>query len=66
VELSLKQQMELGITYANSILKNFQSLEEAMEHSYENLVFAAFNFAKTLKEKQISFNETASPNRTVL
>ncbi|MEM1259290.1 MAG: glycerate kinase, partial [Bacteroidota bacterium] len=47
VELSLKQQMELGITYANSILKNFQSLEEAMEHSYENLVFAAFNFAKT-------------------
>ncbi len=51
VELSIEQQMELGITYANSILKNFQSLEEAMEHSYNNLVFAAFNFAKTLKEK---------------
>lgn len=49
VALSTKQQIELGITYANSILKNFQSLEEAMENSYENLVFTAFNFANTIK-----------------
>ena len=49
VALSIEQQMELGITYTGSILKNLGSLEEAMECSYDNLVFTAFNFAKMIK-----------------
>ena len=49
VTLSIPQQIELGITYTNAILKNLQPIEEAMENSYKNLVFATFNFAKTIK-----------------
>jgi len=49
VELSIEEQKSLGLSYASSILRNFQSLEEAMLSSYDNLVHAAFNFCRALK-----------------
>lgn len=51
VELEIEQQEDLGITYATSILKNFETLEEAMSNSYQNLVFATYNFVKTIAKK---------------
>jgi len=50
VDLSPREQEELGLTYVTSILKDLQSLEEAMESSFDNLVFATYNFAKILKK----------------
>ena len=50
IDLSISEQETLGITYATSILRNFQNLEEAMGSSYENLVIATFNFCKILKK----------------
>jgi len=52
VAFSVKEQEALGLTYVTSILKEFQTLEEAMESSYDNLIFTAFNFAKVLKSNQ--------------
>lgn len=48
VELTTTEQQQLGITFSQSILKGFQSLDEAMRSSYENLAFAAFNFANAI------------------
>lgn len=50
VELTEAEQEQMGLTYVTSILRDFQTLEEAMQSSYENLIFAAFNFAKILKK----------------
>ncbi len=50
VELSIDEQEQSGITYASSILRNFQTLDEAMTSSYENLVTATFNLCNTLKK----------------
>ncbi|MFC4096603.1 glycerate kinase [Euzebyella saccharophila] len=41
-------QEALGITYATSIIKGIVNLEEAMEESFINLEFAAYNFAQLL------------------
>ena len=50
VELSMEEQQQMDITYVQSILKQFQSLEEAMDSSHKNLTFAAFNFCNMLKK----------------
>ena len=52
VELTLEEQQQLGITYAQSILKSFQSLDNAMASSFENLVFAVFSFCNALKNSE--------------
>ncbi|MDT0605456.1 glycerate kinase [Croceitalea rosinachiae] len=49
IELTLEEQESMGITYASSVLKNVGSFDEAVKSSYENLEFAAFNFARILK-----------------
>jgi glycerate kinase len=50
VELSIDEQKASGITYAASILKSFQLLQDAMNSSYENLKFATYNFCNALKK----------------
>lgn len=51
VTISHKEQKAFGLDYMTSIVKGVSSLEEAMANSYENLVDAAYNFAKLVKEK---------------
>ena len=48
IDISIKDQEEMGITYATSILPGVCTLQEAIKHSYKNLVMASYNFAKTL------------------
>ena len=50
VTISARVQEEFGLSYATSIVKGVSSLEEAMDSSYDNLVYAAYNFAKLLKK----------------
>ncbi len=50
VTISAREQEEFGLSYATSIVKGVSSLEEAMASSYDNLVCAAYNFAKLLKK----------------
>jgi len=50
VTISARAQEEFGLSYATSIVKGVSSLEEAMDSSYDNLVYAAYNFAKLLKK----------------
>ncbi len=49
VNITPKQQSELGLGYAISILKDISNLEEAQTASFENLVCSVFNFASVLK-----------------
>ena len=49
VGLSLEEQEALGLTYCTSILKDFQNLDEAKRSSFENLVYATYNFCNALK-----------------
>jgi len=51
VELSIDEQEVSGITYATSILRNFQNLEGAMASSYDNLKLAAYNFCQAIKNQ---------------
>ena len=53
IELSMAEQIESGIDYCQSILKNFQSPQDAMDSSYENLKFATYNFCNTLRRDGI-------------
>ncbi|KGK30772.1 glycerate kinase [Cellulophaga sp. E6(2014)] len=48
VDLSIAAQEALGITYTTSILKEITTIEEAMATSADNLVFAAYNFARCI------------------
>ncbi|QXP54668.1 glycerate kinase [Cellulophaga sp. HaHa_2_95] len=48
VDLSIAAQEALGITYTTSILKEITTIEEAMDTSVVNLVFAAYNFARCI------------------
>ena len=50
VTLTASEQEEFGLSYVASITKGISNLEEAMTESYSNLVFAAYNFAKLLKQ----------------
>lgn len=50
VDLSLSEQEELGLTYCTSILRDFQTLEEAKKLSAENLMYSIYNFCKVLKK----------------
>ena len=49
IAATIKDQEEIGITYAASILPGICTLEEAIRDSYKNLVMTSYNFAKTLK-----------------
>ena len=51
VDLSLEEQQQMGLTYATPILKEITNLQTALEKSYDNLVYAAYNFANLLKTK---------------
>ncbi|MBO0593494.1 glycerate kinase [Cellulophaga sp. E16_2] len=48
VDLSIAAQEALGITYTTAILKEITTIEEAMATSTDNLVFAAYNFARCI------------------
>jgi glycerate kinase len=47
-DLSIEAQEKLGVSYVNAITKSPCDLQYAMKHSYENLVYAVYNFAKLL------------------
>lgn len=49
IELTAEEQEDMGITYASSVLKTVGSFDEAVKYSYDNLEYAAFNFARILK-----------------
>ncbi len=49
VELTPKQQTATGLTYVTAITKGVSDLQTAMSASYENLLFASYNFARVLK-----------------
>jgi len=49
LDISVGIQKEMGLAYAVSIVKGVSSLEQAITHSYDNLVHAAYNFASILK-----------------
>ena len=51
VVISIDEQKQLGIEYATSILKKIGSLEDAIDASYGNLRFQAYNFANMLIKK---------------
>jgi glycerate kinase len=48
VDLSIAAQEILGITYTTAIIKELTTLEVAMEKSKDNLIFAAYNFARII------------------
>lgn len=48
MEIDAQLQKQLGIRYATSILKTIGTLEEAMAHSFANLVHSSYNFAQLL------------------
>jgi len=49
VDISEKEQDELGLTYVTSIVRGISNLQEAMNSSYKNLVNASYNFGRLLK-----------------
>lgn len=49
VEISEKEQHELGLAFATSISQGISDLQKAMDSSYDNLVKASYNFARSLK-----------------
>ncbi len=49
VSISVAQQQKFGLAYVASIVRGISTLKEAMEHSKDNLVNAAFNFASLIK-----------------
>lgn len=49
VDLSVKKQEALGLTYVSSILRGVSTLNEAMDASYNNLVISSYNFARLLQ-----------------
>lgn len=51
VTISHKEQEAFGLDYMTSIVKGVTNLNDAMASSYENLVDAAYNFAKLIKRK---------------
>ncbi len=51
VTLSPEQQEETGLTYVCAILRDISNLEQAVSQSKENLVAAAYNFAKLIDSK---------------
>ncbi len=51
VTLSPEQQEEMGLTYVCAILRDISNLEQAVSQSKENLVAAAYNFAKLIDSK---------------
>jgi glycerate kinase len=51
VTLSPEQQEETGLTYVCAILRDISNLELAVSQSKENLVAAAYNFAKLIDSK---------------
>lgn len=50
VTITHQEQEAFGLDYATSIVKGVSSLQEAMAASYDNLVDAAYNFARLVKE----------------
>ncbi|MFX0555768.1 glycerate kinase [Maribacter sp. CXY002] len=50
MEISIAEQEEFGLDYAVSIVQGVSNLDEAMANAYANLVHAAYNFAKLLKQ----------------
>ncbi|WP_411031619.1 glycerate kinase [Spongiimicrobium sp. 3-5] len=54
VDISESVQESLGLTYVTSTVRGVSDWEEIKKSSYEDLRFAAFNFAKTLKNSQDS------------
>ena len=48
VTLSPDEQEKIGLDYLSSILRDVANLEEALLQSRENLVCAAYNFAKLI------------------
>ncbi|WP_158978493.1 glycerate kinase [Cellulophaga sp. L1A9] len=48
VDLSIEAQETLGITYTTAILKEISTIQEAMANSKDNLIFAAYNFARII------------------
>ncbi|AZQ57425.1 glycerate kinase [Maribacter sp. MJ134] len=51
VTLPPEQQEETGLTYVCAILRDISNLEQAVSQSKENLVAAAYNFAKLIDSK---------------
>lgn len=50
MEISISEQKEFGLDYAVSIVQGVTNLDNAMTNAYNNLVHAAYNFAKLLKQ----------------
>jgi len=48
VDISIKTQDELGLSYVSSIVKGVSDLDRAKKDSYENLVYSAYNFMQSL------------------
>ncbi len=53
IDLTPEEQEVMGLTYATSVLKNIGTLDDALRLSYDNLEFAAFNFAKILERNML-------------
>ncbi|WP_396632473.1 glycerate kinase [Maribacter sp. R86514] len=49
VSITVVQQQKFGLDYVASIVRGVSTLNEAIEHSKDNLVNASFNFASLLK-----------------
>lgn len=49
LSISEKEQEELGLVYATSVLKRIGTLNEAMESAYDNLIFSVCNFTRLIK-----------------
>ena len=49
VDLTIKEQDELGLNYVSSILNEVSDLKTAISSSYDNLVKTSYNFAQLLK-----------------
>jgi len=50
VDISIKTQEQLGLTYVSSIVKNVSNLEKAKKNSYNNLVYSTYNFIRSLSK----------------
>lgn len=53
VELSIKEQQEIGINYAVSVSKGISTKKEALENASTNLSFATFNFLQLLNSRNV-------------
>ncbi|WP_149274294.1 glycerate kinase [Pareuzebyella sediminis] len=49
VDISIKEQEALGLSYAVSITKGVVTLQNALKSSRDNLTFAAYNFARLIQ-----------------